>query len=91
MKKLHVMLILGVVTISGCALFNGSNDLPYDVSLSLHLPSGEFLDVVYDDDGLKIEGEVRGRTSGTIYRIDEDGTLSAEYSDGNVITLTPKE
>lgn len=89
----YAIALITIALMTGCALFSGT-DLPYDVSIILTLPSGDTLVASTDDDGLHIAGQYRSPATGIVYRVDEDGTISATWTDpatGQVqeIKLTP--
>jgi hypothetical protein len=76
--------ILGFM--SGC----GTLDLPYDVAVTIALPTGEQLSIVTDETGAHVSGKYVSRKTGIVYEVDPDGVITATDALGNQIRLTPK-
>ena len=94
MNKIAVLILAGLI--SGCALFNKPvSGLPFDISVVLSLPNGDQLIARTDDKGVHIQGQYVSPKTGIIYKADENGTVSATWTDpvsGMVqsVMLTPK-
>lgn len=87
-----VLMVLAMAVLAGCGtLGNGKLDIPYDVSFSIVLPSGERLAVATTEDGIQISGRYVSPKTGIVYEVDENGTITATDAFGNEIKLTPRK
>ena len=88
---LAALMLAIVFMVAACGTFgNGKLDLPYDVSVSVVLPSGEHLAVALTEDGVQISGRYVSPKTGIIYEVDPDGTITATDALGNQIMLSPR-